>query len=522
MKKNFPPVLLVLSLACSPSVMAAVVGWGSGLSNTDSGSGTDSTTTAPVANNDFVTITVDPTGENRSLTINLASNDVNCTSYQVDGSAAGQYGSLTSFGDTATYQFYQYVPAVDSLKTGQLLAESFSYICRSSSGQASSSAQINIQIIGNQSSDAVSDDAADEYENVDVEFNDDSTRATPLNSSLTIKGHLYSSTDRDWYSLASAGNEIIKIELCPGGSVCYDNRNWVVYVFDSDKLTPEMENSKYLFDRWIDDTGSYNDLHGDQRLSPPSFDSSHPSDPGYHMYLKYDKGAYEGALVGVIDPCFSSQTAKSRNTVEIGVGPGARNYLIAVSSPLKGDGSDEVCGQGEIVLKKPGLKVAGLDAEGKSKTYATTLEYITVFPYSDDQYAMRITGTGIHPLLSEQAQASSATFTLTAAAMNVASGSNFDSTIGRLTIPKLRVEQSLYQVELVQKQAGELNFTVAKLQLLQGESADSFQATYNPANQEVLIPRVTDTASGKAYSVVLKYHPDAEPWLETLRATLIE
>jgi hypothetical protein len=40
------------------------------------------------------------------------------------------------------------------------------------------------------------------------------------------------------------------------------------------------------------------------------------------MYLAYDQGFFEGALIGIVDPCFDTL-----NTVDIGVPSGPRNYL---------------------------------------------------------------------------------------------------------------------------------------------------------------------------------------------------
>jgi hypothetical protein len=118
-------------------------------------------------------------------------------------------------------------------------------------------------------------------------------------------------------------------------------------------------------------------------------------------YLAYKTRVFDGALIGIVDPCFGS-----RNTVDIRVPPGAKNYLIAISSPLKGDSGDaESCGVGSVILEEPGRPVSGHEpsepddqgnpGEDKQKTYETTQEFIVVSPNSDDQYAIKITGTGL-------------------------------------------------------------------------------------------------------------------------------
>ncbi|MEY3808373.1 MAG: hypothetical protein RI893_1349, partial [Pseudomonadota bacterium] len=71
-----------------------------------------------------------------------------------------------------------------------------------------------------------------------------------------------------------------------------------------------------------------------------------------------------------------------------------------------------------------------------------------------------------------------------------------------------------------------LKYTLSGIQELDPTKvADAFHATYNPANQQLLIPRVTDTVSGKAYSVAMQYHPavgNNPPWLELIDYLLIQ
>jgi len=289
----------------------------------------------------------------------------------------------------------------------------------------------------------------------------------------------------------------------------------VVYVFDSAKLTVAMEEQNQTFRRWVTDTGNFTDLQGTDILGIGNTVGS-----SNHLYLAYRLGFFDGALIGVIDPCFGEDS-----TLSIGVGKpsGPRNYFIAVSSTLMGTPAGQ-CGGGDIVLQKPGVNALGKDADGKAKTYATTEEYVTVFPYRDDQYAINITGTGINPLLS-----------VTAAA-------TFSATTGVLNIPQVMISNAPYSVSLtLQNQPVTLNapiangaastssllkYTLSGIQELDPTKiADAFHATYNPANQQLLIPRVTDTVSGKAYSVAMQYHPAVgsnPPWLEMIDYLLIQ
>ncbi len=448
----------------------------------------------------------------------VVTNDKNGSFTELTGSPVSKYGYLVLNSDGSfIYTLYENAASVTDLKVGDVVTDVFSYTYIADTGQ-SAVATLNVQIIGNPvdaDGNTVFQVPVDEpYDNVDVEFNDRSAQATPLNSGRNIKGHLHHSADKDWYKLASAGNEIVSLEVCPKGSSCFGKKSWVLYVFDSDQLTKEMEEKLFVFSRWVDETGSTRDEIGNEIISGTNGSSN-------HMYLNYRTGAFDGALIGVVDPCFDTS-----NKVDIGVGNGARNYLVAISSPLKGDSGDaETCGGGSVVLEEPGFNVIGQVSEGEDengnaktvdKKYTTTHQYISVFPKSDDQYSIKITGTGLNPLLSEEAKTKSATF-------------SYDS--GELTLPKVRIFDQLYSANLTvekisAKRSSNLSFALSNLNSLNmDEDSDAFQATYNPGNQQVIIPRVTDATSGKAYSVIMQYHPATEnisQWLELIGYELIK
>ncbi|MEE9326538.1 MAG: VCBS domain-containing protein [Cocleimonas sp.] len=455
------------------------------------------------------------------VTGNVTSNDENGSSVLLISSPVSEYGVVVLNQDGSfTYKLYENKPSVTELKVGDVVTDVFEYNYIADSGQ-SAIAKLTIQIIGNPvdtDGNTIFQTPVDEpYDNVDVEFNNRSAQATPLNSARNIKGHLHHSGDKDWYKLASAGDEIISLEVCPKGSSCFGKKSWVLYVFDSDKLTQSMEEQRFVFDRWVDDTGSTRDEAGNEIISGTNGSSN-------HMYLNYRTGTFDDALIGVVDPCFDTS-----NTVDIGVGDGARNYLVAISSPLKGSSGDaETCGGGSVVLTEPGRNALGLTPNGvdgdgnaifKDKKYSTTQEFISIFPKSDDQYSIKITGTGLHPLLSEEAKAKSSTY-------------SFGT--GALIIPKVRVLDQLYSANLnldksVARSAnknGSLKFDLSNLNSLSAEAgSDAFQATYNPGNKQIIIPRVTDLTTDNAYSVIMQYHPATESdgqWLELINHELIK
>jgi len=452
---------------------------------------------------------------------NVVTNDKNGSFVRLVSSSSpvGEYGLLDLKADGSfTYTLFENSPNLDVLSVGDVKTDVFTYIYTGESGDTAE-ASLNVQIIGNPvdvNGDTIFQQPIDElYDNVDVEFNDRSAQATPLNSGRNIKGHLHHSNDKDWYRLASDGNEIVTLEVCPKGSTCFGKKSWVLYVFDSKKLTPAMEAKNYTFQRWIDETGSNQDEKGDAVISGTHGSSN-------HMYLNYKANAFDGALIGIIDPCFGNS-----NTVDIGV-LDKGNYFIAISSPLKGSGDGESCGSGSVVLQEPGLNVIGQAPDGeddegnpkyKNKKYATTQEFVTVFPKSDDQYSIKITGTGDHPLLSDDAKSKSSTY-------------KYD--VGELMIPKVRVFDKLFSANLTLETSvarnanknGKLSFGLTNLSPLNVEvSGDAYQATYNPDTQRVIIPRVTDVINEDAYSVTMQYHPATESkgeWLEVIHHELIK
>jgi len=472
---------------------------------------------------------------------------------------SGKFGTLVLNADGSfVYTLNVGATNVIELTAGQVVYDTFTYVTTNQFGQ-SASANLTVTIIGNPvdaNGNTIFVPPTDKpLDNVDIEFNNRSADATPLVSGRNIKGSLYDSGDKDWFYLSTFGNDnqVIKLDLCPIGSSCYGKKSWVVYVFDSEKLTLAMEEQNYFFRRWVDETGGSNDVLGNDILNncrnlndtanvrcnalfmtldvPPTVDRERSANRttsfgdgeivGFsnHMYLAYQQGAFEGALIGVIDPCFDNLS-----TLEIGVGKpsGSRNYFIAVSSTLMGSNGGvpaDQCGVGTVVLRRPAFSAAGLDAEGKAKSYTTTEEYITAFPFSDDQYTINITGDDRNPLDSSTAGRSA----------------TFNSTSGALNIPRVRIAETLYSADLtLQPQStgrsantdANLKFALTGIEGLAPEQiVDAFRATYNRINQQLMIPLVTDTVTGNSYSVVMQYHQEADgnpAWLEVIDYVLIQ
>ncbi len=504
---------------------------------------------SPFARDDNTTYISNKT---ESLSGNVTDNDNNGDYVVLTSPPSTIYGRIVLQADGHyVYDLYETALSIISLKAGEVVTDEFTYEYFSNAGE-STTAKLIIQIIGNPidgNGDTIFENPDDKpYDNVDVEFNDRSNDATPLNSSRNIQGHLHDTGDKDWYFLSSEGNEIITLEVCPKGTSCFNKKSWVLYVFDSDELAkvdyPDVdddgkpiiknrtEEQEFEFYRWVTETGTDQDLLSNSIITgKPEKDTTDEifgdkrenggviRGRSNHMYLAYRAGFFQDALIGIVDPCFDTL-----NSVDIGVGDGARNYLIAISSPLLGTGNadDEagnttnVCGQGSVVLQQQGPSASGLGADGKPKSYETTQEYISVFPNSDDQYAIKITSTGLEPLQSDAAAANSATF---------------NASSGELRIPKVFVNGQSFEatLNLQNQQArstdGTLKFVLSDLgtENLEG-ILDSYRATFNAETGEVLFPRITDTSTGNAYSVIMLFHAatDSNPaWLEVTSITAI-
>ncbi len=449
------------------------------------------------------------------ITGNLTANDRGGDSVLLSGSPVGEYGFLIVDSDGGfTYTLDENSPKVIALATREVVNEVFNYEYKNIFNGLSDTAQLNIQIIGNPidtEGNTIFEQENDLFDNVDIEPNNRSRDATPLNSGRNIKGHLYSSSDKDWFTIPRTGNETVSLEVCPQGSACFGKKSWVLYVFDKDKLTEEMETSSYTFRRWLDETGSTVDLTGDSIINGVS--STGSSD---HLYLTYNLGFFEsddgGALLGIVDPCYDTS-----NTVDIGVNSAKTGsaLLVAVSTPLARDGGNG-CSDGSVVLQQEGFSAQGSELKDDvktPKTYSTTEEYITVFPYSDDQYTINVTITDQDPLASEIATANSA---------------NFSSTSGELLIPKVRVAGKTYTAALNQISSHDeaIQFILSEIsELSVQEVVEAYRATYNEENLQVVIPRVTVAETGEAFSVILQYHPaenGKDAWFDVYSINAIE
>ena len=400
-------------------------------------------------------------------------------------SPIGTYGYLDiSAEGSFRYALKNDLPQVQVLGPNDTAQEVFRYEV-TTTNNITVGAKLTVYILGNPS---VS------FDNVEIEFNNGSNEASPIHAGNAaqmgqyMRGQLTTSSDRDWFIFNSLGNEIINLELCPEGSHCKDEKAWVMYVFDADKFLSEgNENQSVTLRTYLDRTN--------ETLATAQAN---------HFYLLYDKGFFNNSLIGIIDPCFGD-----RRTLDIGVGTQPKNYLALITSPLlRSSGLDaqgaaksdlEDCGSGDTVLER--VKASLPDG---SKIIE---QFIVAYPYSDDQYTLRVTRTGADPF-----------------AVLSPSSVTFDSIGRKANVAKMRVNNQLYSVKLAQLNtpisADMLStFGIESIQQLDEPlTADPYLPTYNPANQIVRFPQVLDTQSGIVYSVEMLYHPESNT-LSLLKAT---
>ncbi|MGR9053129.1 MAG: VCBS domain-containing protein [Gammaproteobacteria bacterium] len=384
---------------------------------------------------------------------------------RLTSSPIGTYGRLDFGGDgTFDYILNNESPEVQALGINDAVQDTFSFQIVDTDGVKSNGVLI-VTVLGNPSL------AAD---NTEIEFNNRSTQATPLNSGQYIRGQLTSSSDKDWYVINSLGNEVIHFELCPNGSQCSDEKAWVLYVFDADLVA----------EQGIDDAGVTLTLTRDDNLQVIDFFVSG------HMYLLHNFGVFDNSLIGIIDPCFGDT-----NTLDIGVGPGPRNYLIAISTPLLRDGG-QGCSSGNVVLTEAGPTFEEPDPAnpGKTREVKTTREFIVAFPYNDDLYTIKATRTGVNPLLVQNQESPV-----------------FDAVGKSLTIPRVRIDNQYYTADLALSGSSDnsLSFDLLSIQPYEGTTAvSSGTPVYNPATKTLMMPQVVDAGSGISYSAELTYKAD--------------
>lgn len=476
--RNALMVIIMLMFTCVAS--AATIRPPGGSTSGDS----DDDNVTPIINNLALVVTVIK-NEKTEVSGNLFG-DVEGVSIRLQNSPAGTYGYLDiSAAGSFRYALKNDLPQVQALGLNDVVTEIFRYQIITTS-DIEVDATLTVYILGNPS---VS------FDNVEIEFNNNSNEASPIHAGNAsqmgqyMRGQLTSPADRDWFVFNSLGNEIINLELCPEGSQCKDEKAWVMYVFDADKFQSEgNENATVTLRTYIDVT---NETQSTTQQS--------------HFYLLYDKGFFRDSLIGVIDPCFGD-----RRTLDIGVGSQPKNYLALITSPLyrssvldpEINDDEEKCGAGDVVLER-----VKADLPGGTKLIE---QFLVAFPFSDDQYTLRVTRTGADPF-----------------AVLSPSSTTFDAVGRKANVAKMRVNNQLYTVELTQLNtpidADTLStFGIESIQSLSEPlTADPYLPTYNPANHIVKFPQVLDSQTGIIYSVEMLYQPESNT-LSLLKATPVQ
>ncbi len=372
----------------------------------------------------------------------------------ITSSLFGQYGYITfsSATNVFTYTLNTGVSQLQSLLNGgSPLQDTFTYTITNSYG-VTSQASIIINIVSSRQQST--------SDNVEVESDDNSNLATPLNAGIYMDGSLSTASDRDFYSIVSSGNETLNLQICPPGFACNGKNGWVLYIFDGSLLTQAMQNTPISLSETRNDGGTTGP-NGDGNYYPHLLYNEN------HMYLQYNFGVYDSALLAVIDPCFGTGTSTNVGLPILPPGT-TRTYFVAVSSPLlrtNAPATGSPCGSGSVVLTKAGptLTVSSTPTTTTSTvgntsntttssttTVATTDQYISEFPYNTDQYTILLTRSGVSPIATNPSADQ--------AAYNAASGV--------VNIPKVRVNNQLYSAQLQQTSPSlnQTSFSITNLQ----------------------------------------------------------
>ncbi len=218
------------------------------------------------------------------------------------------------------------------------------------------------------------------FYNVELEPNDILNDTNPLTSAVRLLGQLRTGSDIDLFKIDSPGNEILSLDLCPENTSCAEQFSgnsgpWVVYVFDQN-LSQKILDQTATLQRCVNSqTGEIEQI------------------PVKHLYLSLNLGLLDPALLGVIDPAFGTS-----RKLEIGLRqPGT--YFLAVSSPLKRDAN------GSVILETKDVKcgqreVPGADGGTVKEDIKITETRVEVFPFSDDQYELRVVQTSLTPTMT--------------------------------------------------------------------------------------------------------------------------
>ena len=445
---------------------------------------------------DVNNITRSVNAETSTVSGNVLDNDSGYKTSTLLSPVISQYGSLQYSSDgNYTYTLFNGAAAIQALDYNEFLTDEFTYQIEHESG-ATKTATLKINIFGAQGSVNV---------DVEIEPNNRRNEATTIitgdtNQKKEIRGHLLSGLDKDWFQITGK-NEIIHLEICPPESSCYNQKAWVLYVFDSDVLTDTMEQATIPFTLTGDKTG--------ELLSTTDGTLSNN-----HMYLNYDFGNFGESLIGIIDPCYGNTTG-----VDIGVGDTEKTYYVAVSSPLARnstkDGPEDSCTGGSTLLKRSGPTHTYTDSSGSETEETTTQTGIAIFPNSDDQYILSVTRTGVDPVKDTSVPAS-----------------RLSRSQDSLNIPLLRVNQDYYQVNLAvqntstRSSRSPVRFNIRDYQKLSQDSVNTlYSATFNPQTRLIKVPKYIDESSQKLYSLVLLYYPpigNSDPLLELIDVTPLD
>ena len=196
---------------------------------------------------------------------------------------------------------------------------------------------------------------------VELEHNNLFSEANPIVTGIEMQGHFFDGGDLDVYRLDSPGNEIINLDLCPKDNRCEEQGAWVLVVVEAALVDDSFLTT--LATIYVDD-----DDVGGGNPGQVAFSHNHP-------YFLYEVGRFDNARRALIDPSFGE-------TSEVNMGISAPGtYYVMVMPVLERY-------EGKVYFQN-------------QKSDAPDEVGIFVEPFSDDQYTLLVTRTGLAPSMND-------------------------------------------------------------------------------------------------------------------------
>ena len=272
------------------------------------------------------------------------------------------------------------------------------------------------------------------FNDLETEPNNGRDNPDPLASGKTMFGQLLRGGDEDWYEIQSPGNEIVEINFCGPLTPCAGQDNRIVMVL-----------SKEFMDQSVQDALDF---------GSPIFVRNVEGSIGSRRYIEFlgEQGALGDALIGKIHPDFGSS-----NFLQIGIDrPGTYYFVVAGKLQRGANGAIDLnITTEEIPLADPATGEPLLDpitGQEAKRTIVTEGPFVVFEAFNDDQYALKITRTNLAPHTPGTPEFDAER-----------ERAKFDSATGIIHIPELEFNGSLFEAELIHRDADQNLYELLQL-----------------------------------------------------------